>query len=183
MGLRPVVDAFHKLRGGRDAVAADETIDLSPQGNEGDEVDDPEQTEKKPASEKVRWRLDLFAPEKTSEERKAGTVFGDETVETLGDRRDAGNVLVEPERPSLAGRDRQCAKDGLGSRVDVPVRVDELHRLLALLTSQFGKTLRDSRVLERDVFDAFAVGLLPAQNPAAAEIAVTVEDHHGLGRR
>ena len=62
------------------------------------------------------------------------------------------------------------------------IRVDELHRLRALLTSQFGKTRRDSRVLEGDIFDTITGALLPPRDPATAEIAVAVEDQDGFGR-
>ena len=87
----------------------------------------------------MRGLFDLFAPEETSEERKPGAVFGNETVEAFGGGRDAGNVLVEPEGPTLAGRDGERAEDRFGSRVDVAVCVDELDCLLALFASQFGK--------------------------------------------
>ena len=124
----------------------------------------------------MRERLDLVAPEKTGKERKAGAVFGNEAVEAFGGRRDAGNVLIEPEGPTLAGRNRECAEDRFGSGVDASVGVDELHRLLALLTSQFGKTRCDGWVLEGDVLNTVTGVLLPPRNPTAAEIAVAVED-------
>ena len=62
------------------------------------------------------------------------------------------------------------------------VCVDELDCLLALFAGQVGKAFCDGRVLEGDVFDAIAGALLPSRNPTAAEIAVAVKDHHGLGR-
>src|ERR1035437_9965253 len=128
----------------------------------------------------MRRLLDMLAPEKACQEGKTGAVLGDEAVEPLGDGSDAGCALIQPQRPSLAWRDRLRPEDCLGSRIDVPVRVDKLHRLLALLTSQFGKTHRDGWVLEGDVFDAITGALLPARDPATAEIAVAIEDHHGF---
>ena len=129
----------------------------------------------------MRGLLDVLPPEKACQERKPGAVFGDETVEPFGDGSNAGDSLVQPQRPLLIRRDGPCAKDRFGSRVDVPTRVDELHGLLALLASQFRKARCDGWVLEGDVFDAVTGALLPARDPATAEIAIAVEDQYGLG--
>src|SRR6266404_7449428 len=124
----------------------------------------------------MRGLFDVLPPKETCQEGKPGAVFGDEAVQEFGDVRDAGNVLVEPEGPTLARRDGQRAEDRFGSRIDMSVRVDKLDCLLALLASQFGKAFSDTCVLERDVLDAIAGALLPTGDPATAEIAVAVED-------
>ena len=99
---RPVADKLHVLRRGHDAVAADKSVDLHPQGNEGDEVNESEQSEKEPAREKMRGLLDVLSPEKAGQERKPGAMPGDEAVESLGDWSDAGSMLIQPQRPSMA---------------------------------------------------------------------------------
>ena len=57
-------------------------------------------------------------------------MFSDHAIERFADRRDAGNVLVEPKRPTFPVR--EGAEDGVRGGIHVAVRVDELHSLGAL---------------------------------------------------
>src|SRR5271154_7020181 len=99
---------------------------------------------------------------------------GDERVSPFRERRETGQMAVEREPESLAGRMAQGQETGLGCAGATSVWGDELHR-----APEFG--FRDGRILRCDlligpVFDPVACQLLPMARPVAAEPAVAVID-------
>ena len=103
---------------------------------------------------------------------EGGTMRGDERVSSLGDGGETGQMAVESEPESLAGRVAERQETGLGGAGAMPIGGDILHR-----PPEIG--LRDGRMLRRDlligpVFDLIAGQLLPVAGPVEAEPAIAV---------
>ena len=77
----PVMDRIHELCCGGDAVTADKAVDLYPERNESDEVNDSQEAKKEPAGEEMGGLFDMLTPEEAGQEGKAGAVFGDKAIE------------------------------------------------------------------------------------------------------
>src|SRR5713101_3011434 len=100
---------------------------------------------------------------------------GHEAVRPLGDRGNPRNMLIDPERPPQAASKRP--KYRVRSAIDLSVPCHELDGLLESLAGQFGKLFGDARILERQVVHLVAGDLREAADPAAAEVAIPVENH------
>jgi hypothetical protein len=129
----------------------------------------------------MRRPLDVPSPQPAGEQREEGAVTGDDSVGEFAERREAREILICPERP--APGDGQRSADGFGRARDATVRFDEMDGRLELATGKLGELGGDGLLLERDVVDAFARGLLPARDPAPAERAIAVKDEQRLVRR
>src|SRR5438874_4484903 len=69
-----------KLVGRRDALRADESVDLDPKRNERDQVNKTEPTQEPAARPKVGWRPHIFAPEESRHGRCAAAIARNQTV-------------------------------------------------------------------------------------------------------
>jgi hypothetical protein len=109
----------------------------------------------------MRRLLDVFAPESACQDGEASAMIRDEAVKRLGGRRNAGHVLIKPQRPAVARRGCLRTKDRFGSGVNGTVDIDELYSVFALITGQLRKSFGDARVLEGDILDAVTRDLTP----------------------
>jgi hypothetical protein len=125
-----------------------------------------------------------FIPKKeTCQRRECSSVTGDKTVGHLGNRREAGEALIQakPEPPIRIHRAR--AKNRFRTAVNRAIRFDELNAPVEVIARDLRKLISYSRVLERDVFNRYAGGALPPFDPEPAKIALAVKDHQRFGRR
>ena len=191
--LRPelIRERVDEVRERQDAVAADEPLRLHGEGDEGGKRDETEQAQEQERDEFIARRLVVPAPEHEACSMEGGTMRGDERVSPFGDGGETGQMAVESEPESFAGRVAQGQETGLGGAGAAPIGGDELHRALEL-------GFRDGRILGRDlligpVFDLVAGQLLPVARPIGAEPAIAVIDElraraggsrlGGVGRR
>src|SRR5437773_2506958 len=100
-------------------------------------------------------------------------VAGDDLVGRFTDGGRAWHLAVNPERPWHAASQR--AKSGLRAAVDLTVGFHQMNGLLEAFARHFRKLFHDPRRLERCVLDQLAGGLLPAVDPAPAELTIPVE--------
>src|SRR6185369_10288748 len=105
------------------------------------------------------------------------------TIGQFTERREAGNLLVQPEEPSVKWCVLQAAENRLGPRIDLPVALDQLHRSFELLPRYFREALRHVRMLEGDIIDTISRRLLPATDLAPTEVAVAIKNHQWFLRR
>ena len=95
----------------------------------------------------------------------------------------ARDVPIEPERPAFARRICQRTKDRFRAARYGPIRLDQVDGLFERLSFDFGKVLGDFETLKRGVIYLIAGRMSPANNPAAAEITVAIEQHQWFLRR
>ena len=165
------VDEFGERQ---DAAAADESLRLHGEGYEGAKGDEPKHAKEQERDQLVARRLVIPAPQHEAHAEEGRAALGDKGVSKFGDRRETGQVAVEGEPESFAGRMGQGQETGLGAARAPAVRRNELHRALKF-------RFRNRRILRQDllirpVFDAVARQLLPIARPIAAEPAVAVID-------
>ena len=155
-----------------DAAAADEPLRLHGEGYEGAEGDEPEQAKEQERDELVARRLVASAPQEKAQAEEGRAVPGDKGVSEFGDGRETGQVPIESEPESLAGRMAERQETGLGGAGAPAIGLDELHRAL-----EFG--FRNRRILREHlligpVVDAVAGQPLPIARPIEAEAAIAV---------
>jgi hypothetical protein len=158
----------------QDAAAADQSLRLDGEGNEGRKRNEPEQAQEQERDELIARRLVVPAPEHQARAMEGGTMRGDERVSSLGDGGETWQMAVESEPESLPGRVAERQETGLGGAGAMPIWSDILHR-----PPEIG--LRDGGMLRRDlligpVFDLIARQLLPVAGPIEAEPAIAVID-------
>ena len=158
----------------QDAVAADEPLRLHGEGDEGSEVDEPQQPQEQEGDEIVARRLVVLAPQEKAHAVEGWAVRGGERVSPFRDGRESRHMLVEREPESLAARVAQGQEARLCGAGAIAVRRDVLHRALKLGLRDLGILRRD--LLVRPVFDAVAGELLPIARPINAEAAIAVID-------
>src|SRR5438874_5019041 len=90
-------------------------------------------------------------------------------------------MSISPKRPAPTVGQR--AKHGLSRAVNAALRFDQLHSLLEASTGDFRKSLGNCWILKCKIINAIACDPLPARDPIAAEIAITIEDQQRLGWR
>ena len=124
--------------------------------------------------------FDVLAPKDSREERKERAMARDDLIGALANRRRARHFVINPEWPAAAASQR--AKDRFGAAPNFSARFDEMDRLFELVVGKFGELLRHTWRLEWKVFNLIACALLPAADPAPAEVAVAVKDQQRLLR-
>ena len=174
----PLVDYTQVVSRGQDAFASDQTVDLCPERDEGDEIDHPEQTQERPAGQgEGRWG-GFLAPQQRGQNRKAPAVPGHEPVETLGDapeyRVGAVRPPGRPRPPPPARGVAERAKDRLCPTGSAAIGLDQHDRLLEPLLGDLGEAGPD--LLGGLVVDLIAGLRAPAGHPPPAEIALAVVD-------
>src|SRR5208283_710658 len=122
---------------------------------------------------------------------EGGTMRGDERVGPFRDGRETGQMAVESEPESFAGRVAERQETGLGGAGAALVGGDILHRPPEL-GFRYGGILRHD-LLIGPVFDLIAGQLLPVAGPIGAEPTIPVIDEpraraqgwrvSGVGRR
>src|SRR5881394_469438 len=107
---------------------------------------------------------------------------GDEAGSALGIARKSGGMNVPVEKPLFVRIVRERTEGSFSAGVDCAIGFDEVDGCFELLASDFRKSYRDRRVLERQVIDEVAGDVSPAPHPDAAETTVAIKDHEWLCR-
>src|SRR5437667_454395 len=97
---------------------------------------------------------------------------GHRPVTRLGDGRNAGDVLIEPQHPLPAWDVSQRAKNGFGPAPDAMIRRDELYGFAKILGWNFRKLT--GHFLEGGVRDEVRSQTFPIINPETTKTAITV---------
>ena len=170
--------------GRQNAVVADESADLRPERNEGDEINRAERAQKNPAREKIIRRFDVPAPKPAREPGEKSPVAGDKTV---GAFRDVVRRPVTFHKRASGhchfGFFASAAKNGFRAGINRAVGFNELNGGVKLLVRDFRELRGDAWILRRQIIHGIAGHLLPAADPQRAEIAVAVENQQRFGRR
>src|SRR5687768_14603708 len=106
-----------------------------------------------------------------------------QTVKELGDAAECGDMFISPDNPATTPSNRQRPKDCIGTTVNGAIVGDEMDRLGHTVGRQLGESFGNRGVLIRNVFDGLPSKVAPARNPAAAEVAITIEEDDRLCRR
>src|SRR5437868_11477213 len=106
-------------------------------------------------------------------------MFRDNGVQELARHGGAGQMTVQPQRPSLPSECRRLS-DRVGASKDLTVSVDQMDRFLQLAPRKLGIQIGDHRILKWNHIDAFTPAGAPPRQPVPAEATVAVEDENRL---
>ena len=99
----------------QDAAAADEALRLHGEGDEGAKRNEPEQAKEQERDELVSRRLVAPAPQHEAQAEECRPAPGDMGVSALGDGRETGQMSIEGEPESFAGRMAERQETRLGA--------------------------------------------------------------------
>ncbi len=94
----------------------------------------------------------MFPPQESRQLVKKIAVSRYKTIEALTNRSHAGNFLVHPQHPPLAGRGSKGQKNSLGTAEHLAIRRDELYGLNEIFPRNFWKLT--CHILKRRVLDS-----------------------------
>src|SRR5688572_7682528 len=123
-------------------------------------------------------RLNLFAPEDSSQYEEEPSMSGNESIESLREESETGNIPVAPLRPGAARRISHECECGFSPADAFSVRIHQPHGPLEFFSRNF-RILRRN-VLRSGIFDAVGREPLPVSDPDRAETAASVIDQDGL---
>src|SRR5206468_1261740 len=92
-----LADGRQQVTRRQDTVAADQSAHLRTERPERNEVNDSEQTKKKPGGARVGGGVRAAAPQESCDAPEEGAMVGDSTVRVLAGLPRAGHVLVDPQ--------------------------------------------------------------------------------------
>ena len=167
----------HKLVGRQNSIMAKQSVYLCPERDKSEEIDQAQHAQKKPAHEKIVRRFHVPAPTPAGKSGEKRAVFRNHAICPFGKSRKNGQAVVSAQQPLPVGIFGQRPEHSLRARINHTVGRNELNRRVKARAGNFGKLFRNARVLRGQIIHRLARQLLPAANPEAAKMAVTVKDH------
>ena len=174
-----VMSRRQKLADWRDTILADETIHLDPKRNKGDQISHSQHPEKPATRPEIRWRPNVIAPERSCHSRGEAAMVRDQSVASLGNRRETGNMIVAPAHPFFRRSTSERAVNRVGGEERPAVRLDENDRARKLVPWNFRKSI--CYFLVGCVINFAPGDLAPTLNPTVAKMTITIPDQQRLG--
>ena len=103
------------------SMGADKTRSLNSKGCKGNQVDGPEQTQKKPAGEPVVLLPKRDSPQEIGHLIGQGAMACDRAVGNFGEPGKAGDAVIGPETPASSWHKIKQGEDRVGSAFHVAV--------------------------------------------------------------
>ena len=108
-------------------MAADQAVDLGPEGKERHQIDQAQQSEENLAGEEVAGLLFAGSDQEHIDAVGGFAVRGDEAVGGFGDCGESRDKFIEPQEPRIAMSEFQGAEDGLGAAGNAAVWFDQMY--------------------------------------------------------
>jgi len=107
----------------------------------------------------------------------------DKCVASFRDASETWHVLIDPEETAFAWSFGQDAEDRFGTGEDRTIRFNQLNGTLVGIGCDLGKARLQARRLRRLEVRAFFHACFPSVDPAAAKVAIAVENQQRFFRR